>query len=746
MCWACCGFFLPCFVCATVIPPKPEKNTVVQGEVRDMTTAEPIGFVQILIEELRRSATSEPNGRFSFGKLPQGQYTLKTFRVGYQPLTQRIDLVDQDTLHLTISLSAYNKDAGVVEIVGNAQTLEKPALSVNGSVLRQNLSGTIAQTMIGTPGLAMRSMGPAPARPILRGLGGDRLMILEDGGKTGDLSGTAADHAVVIEPLNAERIDILRGAPALAYSSSALGGVINVVRNLIPNHLPESVHLGATLQTESVNKSLSTGYFVGSPLGKSGKTNKQWAMHSDGAFRQTQDLNTPIGLLENTNIRTFNGSLGVSRIRENGFTGAAFSHYNSQYGIPGGFVGAHPNGVRIHLYRNQVEAHSEWLPSRNVKEHAHTSHWTRIEAKTNFTYYFHQEFESPEIIGLEFQTDELTTAIRAQTKDIGIFQKGMIGIEGFARDYNIGGLIFAPNAKEQGGAFFAYQEMAKGKWIWQIGSRFDAKHTIPDEEKQARIGWIRRRAFSGVSGSTSLSYQMKLPFSIGFVLNRAVRMPALEELFTEGPHLAAYSYDVGNPNLNTETGWGAELVAKLQLDNTHAHISLFQNRLSNYIFLENTGQMNFRTLLPIYQYKGDSAKMWGVEGSFEQNIGAQFAFSSTASYVNGTLASTKIPLPQMPPFNGNAGISWKQKSFTLGANAKFATAQERLGEFEIATAGYIVPNVSAQFIKQRGKFLHTLNLGIENITNTEYRDHLSRVKSIMPEAGRNVKVLYKMYW
>lgn len=708
------------------------KPSALQGEIRDASTGNAVAFVQVLLEEAKRTTSTDSNGRFVFTGLPAGTYTLKTFRVGYQSLVRRLNLAAGDTLTLSIQLAPSNQNLGQIEVVGHqAQALEKPAVAIDGSSLRQNLSGTIAETMLTAPGLAMRSMGPAPARPVLRGLGGDRLLVLEDGSSTGDLSSSSADHAVVIEPLNAERIEVIRGPAALAYGSTTLGGVINVIRNFIPTHQPEKLHIGASLQGASVNQSLSAGYMVGAPLG-------QFALHTDGSIRLGNDVHTPIGTLKNTDFQTYNASLGLSKIWSKGHLGAAYSYYRSAYGIPGGFVGAHPNGVRIKLYRNHVEAQGEYMPQKATQ-------WTRMEVKTNYTYYFHQELEASGRIGMAFQTDDVQVSARAQTQNLGIFKRGQFGISLSQKDYNVGGLVFSPNSKDRSAALYSFQEIDWGKLTLQIGGRYDLAAMVPDQEEETRIGKIRRRDFGGFSGSISGSWHVKPQVSLGLILNRSIRMPALEELYTEGPHLAAYSFDVGNPDLNLEIGYGIEGIFQYNEGHTNFSISLFNNRLPNFIFLTHTGTINNRTLLPVYQYQDSAAHLYGGEVSIKQGFGEALSLEGNASYVRGRLTATNQNLPQMPPLHGNLAVKYRLKTLTLGAQAKFASPQNQLGDFETATKGYLVPSLSAQYHHSIGSTLHTFDLSIENLTNTEYRDHLSRVKSIMPEPGFNAKLLYRIW-
>ena len=200
-------------------------------------------------------------------------------------------------------------------------------------------------------------MGPAPARPVLRGLSGDRLLVLEDGERTGDLSATSSDHAVAIEPMTTERIEVVRGPGTMLYGSNALGGVVNVVRGYVPAEQPQGRNGSFTWQAESVTGGLSAGLAFEQPLGP-------LAMRFDSSLRNAGDVSTPRGPLANTDIRTGNGSLGVSLVRPWGHLGVSGSLYDSEYGIPPDPEGGHPLGISILLERQHLESRAEFWPFR----------------------------------------------------------------------------------------------------------------------------------------------------------------------------------------------------------------------------------------------------------------------------------------------------------------------------------------------------------------------------------------------
>jgi iron complex outermembrane receptor protein len=223
-------------------------------------------------------------------------------------------------------------------------------------------------------------------------------------------------------------------------------------------------------------------------------------------------------------------------------------------------------------------------------------------------------------------------------------------------------------------------------------------------------------------------------------------MPGIEELFTEGPHLPAYSFEVGNPDLNEELGHGVEWSVRFATDKIGFQNSWYLTDFSNYLYPRNTGELSVRRPLPVYQITGDKAQLWGTEFLMEVELSKSVSMDATLSYVEGRLTKADTPLPFIPPLAGKVDVQYTLRGLTVGGSVRFASRQDRLGEFEEPTQAYQVYDLITQYIIHRGMFLHTISLIGENITDATYRMHLSRVKSIMPEPGRNVKLLYRVYF
>ncbi len=715
------------------------------GRVQDANTQQPVGWAHLHLLELEAGVVAHADGAFHFLSVPEGDYTLRVTHLGYRDLLQKVRIAASDTLCLLVDLSPHALDLEEVDVVvehheSDGSVHHDPLLSMRGGALQRNLGTTIAETVNEEPGIAQRSMGPAPSRPVLRGLGGDRLLMVEDGQRTGDLSATSADHAVAIEPLTAERIELIRGPETLLYGPGILGGVINVERNAIQRLKLHRIQGSATLQAESVNEGFGGGAELSAPVGP-------FAIRLDGSLRDAKDINTPDGRLGNTGIATGNGSVGISLPVSWGVLGVSGTIYDTEYGIPGGFVGAHPNGVDIEMDRRNYAALAQFNLGNDV--------FRRWETEYSHARYYHAEFESNGALGIEFGvvTDHLTSKLHLGPHLF--FDDGVFGVWGEYRDYATGGYTFTPATSEQQAAVFLYEQKRIGDTHVQAAIRYDWRDIDPDREiYSVTIDTIQQREFSGFSASLGVERPFADGMTIGATAMRSFRAPGVEELFSRGPHLAAYSYEIGNPNLQAETGTGGEVFVKLRKRGWTGRLAAFINAFDNYIFPAFTGQRSLsRSDLYEYRYDGADALMTGVEGNLEWQPWEMWTFHSSLSYVRGALTERDVPMPQMPPLSGRFGVDWKWDAWTVGALIQGASAQERLyvaddpdAREEDPTAAWARLDLHLQYTHPWQGLLHTMSVGILNVTDASYRNHLSRVRSVMPEPGRNIKLGYKMYW
>lgn len=725
-------------------------GAVIRGVVVD-TAGAPVAFATVRLLELHRGYQTHEDGRFAFTALPGGRYTIAVQRLGFA-LERREVTVPPGGDSVRIVLRASVKQLATSVVTGtlderSADEALNPTTVLGGAALDRRLEATLAQTLQGQPGVTMSSLGPATSRPVIRGLSGDRVLVLEDGLRPGDLSSTSADHAVAVEALTARQVEVVRGPNSLLYGSSALGGVVNVIREEVPTARPDHAHGALVVQGATVNR--------GGTIGASGTTGfGPFAVRAEGSARDAGDLRTPVGTLGNTGLGTYSGSLGASLVGERGHVGAAYRYYGNDYGIPGGFVGAHPTGVNVemrrHMGRVEGEAHSLGL-------------FRSVRGSLAFTDYTHAELSRAGRVSTRFDQQLVAGEVVARRDADGAFATSAIGMRAQLRAVDLSGALRTPDTDDWNLAGFAVQELGDGRLRGQAGVRYDVARYTPRERAFVFVGTdstlAAARSFGAFSGAAGVLYEAVPGLRFGANLARAYRTPDFNELYSDGPHLAAYSYDVGNPRLGEETGTGIDLFARFTRDRLRAEVAVYRNDLRGYVFPRNTGLRGRQGDAPLFQYSGTDARFTGGEVAGEATISQFLVVEGNASFVRGERtgpletipASQGFPggrasrwLPFVPPPQGTLGIRWERPRWFAGGGLRASARQWRTGDYETPTDPYRVLNVLGGVRLLEGARLHALTVRLDNLTDVTYRDHLSRVKDIMPEAGRNLTVLYRV--
>ncbi|MBD3233372.1 MAG: TonB-dependent receptor [candidate division Zixibacteria bacterium] len=715
----------------------PAETGTFTGIVLDAETKEPIANAQVQVTEGNIKIATSDDGMFEINDFEEGIYEIDVTRIGY--LSNHLEFEFNNGNRRTFVIYLIPKAIEMSPVVVTSQhthsrfeELDDFSHSLRGKDLQKEMGLTLASTLKNETGLAIRSMGPAPARPVVRGLSGDRVVISEDGYKTIDLSATSPDHAVTIEPFSLEKIEVIRGPKVLLKSSSTFGGVVNAVRHEIPMDMHKEIYGSVGAYGETANEGYLGSLSLEVPF-------DQMLVKTELTRKSSSDLHTPIGRLQNSETENLDFSIGGNYFTDFGFAGYSYRQFELDYGIPGGFIGAHPNGVDIEMIRRQHNAKS--------RINIGSDRFESVELHFSNAYYRHKEFESNGLIGTEFKIINYSGNVDLNHEQIGPFGYGIFGITFDHRDFDIGGYVFNPPTVSTNVSLYIYENFTHDKLSLEFGGRINYDRITPEYEKpDANIGHIRERTFGTYSLSFSAIYRLSKVIHSGINVSRSSRVPTIEELFSEGPHLAAYSYEVGNPDLDDEHGIGAELFFFHETGRFDYSITFFNNEIENYIIPRNTGRINYSTLLPIYASEGVSARLRGVEAQAEAKLTGNLSFLSSVSYTRGDFKETGEPLPQIPPLKGLSEIKYSTPNYSVGFSAQYADNQERVDTFEEPTDGYLVYNAYAQYFLTHGQWIHSISLSFDNIFDKEYRNHLSRVKSIMPEAGRNFKVTYKVFF
>lgn len=603
--------------------------------------------------------------------------------------------------------------------------------------LHRAISTTIAETIKNEPDVAIRSMGPAAARPVIKGLSGSHVELTEDGAFCGDMSATSPDHAVASEVLTAHRLRVLRGPHILLHSFSAAGGVVQVERNDIP--FGDSLFHGyITDYIESAQPGYATA--VGANTSVMGLSLK-----GELSARRMGDMETPNGTLKNTDIENGSGAVGASYALGRFRFGTSYRWFNSDYGIPGGFIGGHPNGVDIEMWKRDLTLRGLYLPASASSD--------TLDITLRINQYHHKEFEGKGAVGAEFAVNQENLRLEKFIANLGPLFGLRIGTEAEMRSVKMGGYVFTPPTQSYAASVFAMASTDGWHGLEiSLSARLGGSHFTPSESVVADKNSIEDRDFALWAFDMEFSQRVGVGKFLTLDVFRTTRAPTIEELYNQGPHLAAYTYERGNHKLDAESGYGSELEYRSYGDlftwRAAAHATYFLN----YLAPRATGDTNWSQLLPIYEVRGDEALLYGASASVETAAEQGFRTAASASYVrgqyrNGNDAKNKwSDMPQIPPlkFHGEFAYLWEHVRPSIYTD--FALAQHKVDRYEERTPGYITFGALLEFRWSLALARYSLVLRADNLFDADVRNHLSRLKSVMPEKGRNFSALAKIEW
>ena len=710
-----------------------QEARLLEGYVFDHKTQRAMGNVDIKLDDGAMGTTTDERGRFVL-RLSEGVHRLSFYRIGYGTAHREVGVSGAKLSMLYVEMVAQEILLDTIEVVAkNAETRFEEFYEatgvLSGDELQKKYSLTLAETMKNEIGVAIRSMGPAPARPVIRGLSGDRVQINIDGMETRDLSATSADHAVTLEPFNSERLEIIRGPRILLHTASAIGGVINVVKQKIPEDYPQRVFGSVGAYGETVNRGYLSAAGITVPVGP-------LALYAETTYRNTRDVQTPIGRLANTPIDTRTHTLGLSYPTDRGYIGTSFDQFLTQYGIPGGFIGGHPNGVDLDIERRVFDGRTAY----------HFEHQAISSVEMGFTktFYHHLEFESSGGIGSEFLFHDYRGDLKLLMNTQGQTRNTILALGFGHHNLKLGAFVFTPPTREQNASIGFYHEFTYRHIEFQAAARYTYADFDPRPRTKSIADLDVDRTFHAWSAAVSPLVTITEHLTGGLNLSRSQRVPTIEELYNDGPHLAAYTFEVGNVDLDAEMGLGLEVFVHYLQPGFNFVLSGYWNEFDTYIAPRNTGEINFAQLLPIYAADGVAARFLGLEMHLGWRLNTRLDLELNGSYVRGENRDEQLPLPEMPPLKFVGSTTYQHPYLTVGGTAEFVAGQERVDIFEDPTDGYAVFGVYAQRDINTDHTRHSIILSVDNLLDTEYRNHLSRIRSVMPETGRSIKVHYKM--
>ena len=716
------------------------KSAEIRGRIIDAQRGQPIRGANVFVSPGEIEAQSKDDGRFILLGVPKSEVNIKISSIGFTELNLKKHLYKElsDLGLVTLSSEVIKLD----EILVNDASMQTHH-SLSSLDLVPNEDGVIdsdlADSLSDLPGITKGAMGPNATRPVLRGYSGDRFKITEGGITLGDLSQTSADHAVANDMVGVESIEIVRGPKSLIFGSNTIAGVIDIRK--WPDSYKQASQRKYSFKSgyQSVNNGAFGSFALQAPF-----NGKQLRFHS--LRRKTDNLKTANGLLQNTGLDKYQFSVGI--VDSSDWAGSNFSLdlLGMNYGIPGTKSG-HITGVTINLGKSQQRFHYfRYLSSKIFK---------KFDIDQSYIHYDHSEFV----------TKRTETSVNLNQK-IFALQSKLTGPKITAgmllqlREFMASGFYWTPDTREINFAIFSLYERRMFDWAAQASLRSEFLMVDPKAGSHRlsnmKSSEVIRRYFSSLSAAFQISKNWSdLETSISTMLTG--KAPQIEELYSDGPHLGTYSYEIGNPNLGLERTIGIETNAKYVLSKGWFRLSSYLNYSPNFLISSKMGD-GYKPGADWIEWGSGSAgwlykyRMLGAE-TIITGLEADFMYSSKYAEISGNLSSvlghnldTNKPLILIPPPKATLNIEFNPKGFLTKFQIERSFGQNRLGIFETKTAPYVLVNVHSvyNFGNTISGTSHRLALYMNNIFDAEYYNHLSRIKDIMPEAGRSLSLQYEI--
>lgn len=656
---------------------------------------------------------------------------------------------------------------GLDEIVVTASPLERTASQLPGAVsilkgdeLLQKQQATLGETVRYMPGVSASYFGPGASRPILRGLGGSRVQMLIDHVEVFDASAASNDHAVAVDTLGVEKIEILRGPATLRYGPNAVGGVVNTVENRVPRSLVDgpvtgSVELrgssvdggfgGAAVLSGNIEKVVwrLKGYgFSAGDVSIPGFAESEQLREAEEAAGEEDEEEDAFGRIPNSQVEYAGFSAGASFVDDDFYLGLALSDFRTNY------------GVVFHEAAGHEHSHGEIAPGEeeppvtieldswsldfaggvtDVIEGIHS-----VDARLRLTDYEHSENEG-DFVATTFQNRAYDLRIEAVHERFGLLE-GAFGFQSTFSDFKVSGEEgFLPNTYNARNSFFVIEEIDLAPVTLELGGRFD--YASVESGGGAQFGEARKRTFPLGSASAGAVYEFLEAQILSLDASWSMRPPNYEELFANGLHVASGFFEVGDPNLDSENAVGLNLGYTGQFSIVDWTVNAFYDRFWDYIFLQGTDDEIDE--IQVGRFIATDAEFAG--GELELAVHAleegahRLHVIGRADGVYAQDLTADQPLPRMPPVRFGGSLVYEYDTFRAQFDALRATEQTRVPEGEFTTAGYTMLDLGFSYVLDLvdAPVTPLLFFRISNLLDEEARASESFLRDRAPLPGRN---------
>ena len=727
------------------------QTRAITGRLLNSVSGDPIDSATVQIDELRRQTVSTADGTFSFDDVPPGTYHVSVRSSGYSSRRTEVTVATAPAAMGDVRVDPELHFEEVVSVSADAPRSQfetfQPTSVLVGQELSKQLEMSLGATLENQTGVASRSFGPAPARPVVRGLDGDRVLIVQDGQRMGDLSSQSADHGVVVNPASAQRIEVVRGPATLLYGANAIGGLVNVITEDIPTKPINGTAGNVTIDLGSAAE--EAGGAADLRVG-----NGAFALHVGGGGRRSSDVDTPEGEIDNSQSRNGFGMVGLSWTGTRGYFGGSYGYDDNKYGIPvveGGILQLTP---RRHSF------------SLRGGGQGYNGAFDAFRATLSVRRYKHDELEGDEV-GTAFKNDTTELEVMGSHRAAGRL-KGSIGAWVLDRAFSAEGAeALSPPVDQSGFAAFVFEEVTWPHVTFQFGGRVDRNSYTP-------VDFVERD-FTDASGSVGVVFRPAAAddrFTVAASLAHAARPPALEELYFFGVHHGNFALEVGNPDLDPNGRWdsisrpvGAAAVPPAKSPGSATTSAISSSGTNSPRRNSKPGRKSSWTdsaaasprvtkhgaergaeeeELAIVEFVARDAVLQGVEAHADFSVTSNIFVELGADYVRGSVKDSDDVLPRIPPFRFRGGLRYQIGGFQAGGEVVAASKQDRVSGLEEPTDGYELLKLFASYSFNAGGGVNTITARLDNATNELYRNHLSLIKDLVPEMGRNFKLLYNV--
>lgn len=789
------------------LPLAAQSGGSVSGTVTMTETGQPMHGVSVLLVELSRTTLSSDDGSYRFDRIPAGNYHViahldSVFTEEAQ--TVAVERGTDATVDFSLSIARPNYEITVTASDAHEDTFESfssvDSYGRSDLAAMQNVSvGEALSEAIGT-GVAKRSFGPGSARPIIRGFDGDRVLIMEDGIRTGTLSSQSGDHGELLNLGQIERLELVKGPATLLYSGNAVGGTVNAISRHHEHHRhPHPGMRGYLSGSGGTTNSFGAGG-AGFELGAG-----NWMLWGSAGASRAGDYLTPEGTIYNSRTSLRNGSGGVGWFGDKTYFSVNATVDEGSYGVPfAQEFHAHGHEEEEHHHEEgedkegehkeeeegmheeeEEEHHEEEEIERVTLDNRRTSiraNWglrnlggpvESLAVKLGMVQWEHDEIEhfedGHEVIGTQFKNDQFVYRAVFEQGKKGVWG-GRFGIWGIDRDYEATGEeALSPPIDQTGFAFFALEEFKFERVKFQFGARVETQRYNPayaergeheeehhheDEEEgmheeeeeehhhDEEVPDAVQRAFTGFSAAAGLHADLWRGGAFVANFTRSYRAPALEELYNFGPHAGNLAFEIGDPSLRAESGNGADFSLRHREGRVRAEANFFLYDFSNFIFPFAPGEE--ADGLRVIEFTQLDARYTGAEASLGVDVNRALALNLGMDFVDARSTSTDTPLPLIPPLRAKFGMDLRGGGFELRPELVVAGSQTDTFTGETPTDGYAVVNLKASYTYARLHVAHQFSVNVFNVGDRLYRNHSSFIKDLAPEIGRGVRFTYTL--